>query len=131
MQNQIMKPSRSMSKKTFLFAVLTLGILSIVGWLSAQTIVGPPSPNPNMPIITGDATVNNGAQMIVQGRQIFRYDTYGDEGFWGGTLGLHLALEGTNFGGVGPGVGPRTALQLGLKVDADALPAQLVQQLKR
>lgn len=114
----------------FLFAALALGILSIAGWLSAQTIVGPPSANPKMPIITGDATVNNGAQMIVQGRQIFRYDTFGDEGFWGGALGLHLAIEGTNFGGAGPGVSPRTALQLGLKVDADALPTRLVQQLK-
>jgi hypothetical protein len=36
------------------------------------------------------------------GRQIFRFDTFGDESFWGDTLKSHLAIEGTRFGGVGP-----------------------------
>ena len=44
---------------------------------------------------------------------------------------LHLAIEGANFGGVGPGISPATALALGLKVDADALSQKLVQQLKQ
>ena len=37
-----------------------------------------------------------------QGKQIFRYDTFGDEAFWGDTLKLHTAIEGSRFGGVGP-----------------------------
>jgi hypothetical protein len=65
-----------------------------------------------------------------QGQQIFRFDTFGDQGFWGGTLQLHKAIEGTRFGGVGPGISPRTALALGLKVDVDALPEQLQEALK-
>ena len=65
-----------------------------------------------------------------QGQQIFRFDTFGDQDFWGGTLQLHKAIEGTRFGGVGPGISPRTALALGLKVDVDALPVQLQEELK-
>src|SRR5919199_1498697 len=72
----------------------------------------------------------NGSEMIVKGRQIFRYDTFGDEVFWGDTLQLHKAIEGSNFGGVGPGVSPKTALAVGLKVDMNRLPPGLVGQIK-
>ena len=64
------------------------------------------------------------------GREIFRHDTFGDEAFWGGQLQLHKAIAGARLGGVGPGVSPATALAVGLKVDVDALPPQLVQQLR-
>ena len=67
--------------------------------------------------------------MIGEGRRIFRYDTFGDEAFWGDTLRLHEAIEGERLGGVGTGVSPRAALNAGLKVDLDALPRQLVKQL--
>lgn len=69
-------------------------------------------------------------QAVEQGRKIFRYDTFGDEDFWGGALGLHQAIEGAKLGGTGPGVSPSTALSVGLKVDQDALPSALVQQIK-
>ncbi len=72
----------------------------------------------------------NSRQMLEQGRQTFRFDTFGDEDFWGGALGLHRAIEGARLGGVGAGVSPATALQLGLKVDVDALPQPLIEQLK-
>ena len=65
------------------------------------------------------------------GKQIFRFDTFGDEAFWGDTLKLHRAIEGTKFGGVGAGVSPKTALSVGLKVDMDALPADLVDKIKQ
>jgi cytochrome c5 len=68
----------------------------------------------------------NAAAMLERGRWIFRFDTFGDEVFWGGTLRLHEAIEGTRFGGVGAGLAPAAALALGLKVDAEALsPATL------
>jgi hypothetical protein len=60
--------------------------------------------------------------LIGQGREVFRFDTFGDQAFWGDTLQLHKAIEGAKLGGVGPGVSPRTALAVGLKVDSDALP---------
>jgi hypothetical protein len=66
-----------------------------------------------------------------QGRQIFRFDTFGDESFWGDTLGLHKAIEGANLGGVGGGVSPTTALAVGLKVDVDALPPAVIEALKQ
>jgi hypothetical protein len=65
------------------------------------------------------------------GMHTFRFDTFGDEAWWGDTLQLHKAVEGAKLGGVGPGVSPATALSLGLKVDLDALPQSLVQQLKQ
>ncbi len=70
------------------------------------------------------------AQKLEQGRRVFRFDTFGDQAFWGDALKLHQAIEGSKLGGVGPGVSPNTALAVGLKVDADALPASLVQMLK-
>src|SRR5258708_38051282 len=74
--------------------------------------------------------VENATQKVLQGEQIFRFDTFGDEAFWGDTLKLHQAIEGAKLGGVGPGVSPKTALAVGLKVDADALPDELKAQLK-
>ena len=69
--------------------------------------------------------------LIEEGKQIFRFDTFGDEDFWGGQLRLHEAIEGEQFGGVGPGVSPETALAVGLKVDVEALPKSLQTQLKK
>ncbi|MEO5731574.1 MAG: hypothetical protein ABI134_18880, partial [Byssovorax sp.] len=71
---------------------------------------------------TGDPVVDEAAAAIVRGRQIFRFDTFGDEDFWGGQLRLHEAIAGDDNGGVGPGLSPVAALALGLKVDAEALP---------
>ncbi len=78
-----------------------------------------------------DTVITNAAALIQDGRSIFRYDTYGDETFWGDALQLHQAIQGSQFGGVGPGVSPKTALALGLKVDSDALPAQVLAKLRQ
>src|SRR5712691_8824062 len=69
--------------------------------------------------------------LLRQGRHIFRFDTFGDEAFWGDTLQLHRAIIGEKNGGVGPGVSPKTALAVGLKVDVDALPNSLRAALAR
>ena len=73
---------------------------------------------------------NHALQMMETGRHIFRYDTFGSEAFWGDALELHKAIAGDKNGGIGGGVSPKTALSVGLKVDADALPESLKQQLK-
>ncbi len=75
--------------------------------------------------------VDNATQKVLQGEQIFRFDTFGDEAFWGDTLKLHQAIEGAKLGGIGPGVSPKTALAVGLKVDLDALPRNLVEQIEK
>ena len=54
---------------------------------------------------------------LSSGRDIFRFDTFGDETFWTDTLGLHTII--------GASVSPKVALGVGLKVDVDALPEQL------
>ncbi|HEX8720740.1 MAG TPA: DUF4214 domain-containing protein [Pyrinomonadaceae bacterium] len=79
---------------------------------------------------TAEQTAEAQQRLVEEGKQIFRFDTFGDEGFWGDTLKLHRAIEGTKFGGVGAGVSPKTALAVGLKVDMEALPAELVEQIK-
>jgi hypothetical protein len=56
------------------------------------------------------------------GRHIFRFDTFGDEQLWTDVLRMHEVI---------PGVDPATALSVGLKVDARALPPALVRALRR
>jgi hypothetical protein len=69
-------------------------------------------------------------EMMKEGRETFRNDTFGSEAFWGDTLGLHEAIEGSD--SVNPGgVSPKTALAVGLKVDAEALPSELVGKIKK
>ena len=68
-------------------------------------------------------------RMLDEGRKTFRYETFGSEVFWGDTLQLHKAIAGEKNGGVGPGVSPKTALSVGLKIDVDALPDALKKQL--
>ena len=79
-----------------------------------------------------DGQINNNVeQMMKDGRETFRNDTFGDEAFWGDSLQLHKGIAGGALGGVGQGVSPRTALAVGLKVDSDALPDSLVKDLKK
>ncbi|HEU4634518.1 MAG TPA: hypothetical protein VFS22_11060 [Flavisolibacter sp.] len=68
--------------------------------------------------------------LIREGKDIFRYDSFGDEEFWSGLLHLDKAIAGEKLGGFGEGVTPKTALAVGLKVDAEALPADVVAGIK-
>jgi hypothetical protein len=100
--------------------VLYLGFVIVNATMSA---VSAPNPDP-------DAESRKAAQQLFeQGREIFRFDTFGDEAFWGDALQLHRAIAGERLGGVGPGVSPRAALAIGLKVDSAALPDSLKQAL--
>ncbi len=104
------------------------GALTVIAFLLVATPVG----SRIVALLNFDKQIeNNVDQMISEGRQTFRFDTFGDEAFWGDMLQLHRAIEGTQFGGVGPGLSPSAALTLGLKVDVDALPGGLVRQLKQ
>lgn len=64
----------------------------------------------------------NAKMLIDQGRQIFRFDTYGDEAFWTGQLHIQQAVSTLT---------PATALSLGLKVDSAALSPSLVEAIKQ
>jgi hypothetical protein len=83
------------------------------------------------PLTKLDKQIDQQAQLtLADGMRTFRFDTFGDEDFWGGTLKLHRAIKGEQFGGVGQGLSPRAALEVGLKVDVDALPDNVVDGLK-
>jgi mono/diheme cytochrome c family protein len=73
----------------------------------------------------------NTIDMLHEGRTAFRFNTFGDEAFWGDGIRLHEAIKGAALGGVGPGLSPAAALELGLKVDLGALPASLIRSLRR
>ncbi|MFL5462111.1 MAG: hypothetical protein ACJ8AY_15600, partial [Gemmatimonadales bacterium] len=83
-------------------AWLNTGTLLGAGFLASVLACsddGPDQPNP---------------QQLAQGQQTFRFDTYGDETFWTDTLRMHEVISSS--------VSPATALSVGLKVDADAVP---------
>jgi hypothetical protein len=54
------------------------------------------------------------AELVAFGKNVFRFDTFGDEAKWTDTLRLHEVIAAS--------VDPATALAVGLKVDVDALP---------
>jgi mono/diheme cytochrome c family protein len=59
--------------------------------------------------------------LVAEGQEIFRFDTFGDEAYWTDTLRMHEVVASS--------VSPALALQVGLKVDAEALPAALQQAI--
>jgi mono/diheme cytochrome c family protein len=88
---------------------------SLVRWsagvalLTAGTVVscdrdGPTQPQPEQP----------DPALVTAGKEIFRFDTFGDEKYWTDTLRMHEVIASA--------VTPAAALSVGLKVDADALP---------
>ena len=80
---------------------------------------------------TADGGVGaNSRKMLRDGRDIFRNDTFGSEQFWGGKTRLNEAIAGAANGGVGPGLSPKAALGLGLKVDMNAVPKSVATAIK-
>jgi hypothetical protein len=78
-----------------------------------------------------DPVITSATAVITEGRQTFRFETFGDEQFWGGALHLHQAVAGAAHGGVGGGLSPTAALGLGLKLDVEAIPEALAGQMQR
>lgn len=117
-------------RKTLLVggALLGVSLLVGVGFAVGEKLIARADENASAPF--DQAIQANTAKVLEEGRQVFRFDTFGDQAFWGDTIKLHQAIEGSKFGGVGPGVSPATALAVGLKVDVDALPEQLQEQLQ-
>jgi hypothetical protein len=77
-----------------------------------------------------DKVSRNAERMMREGKEIFRYDSFGSEAFWGDQLQLHRAILREKKGGVGKGLTARQALQLGLKVDSRKIPKLLVEVLQ-
>jgi mono/diheme cytochrome c family protein len=92
------RPNRPRSIQAFLLA-LSCGLGALLGCSDDDS-------SPTQPV--------PGSEDRAQGKQTFRFDTFGDETFWTDTLRMHEVIQA--------GVSPQTALAVGLKVDADALP---------
>lgn len=71
---------------------------------------------------SSDDRAADAAALVEQGRQTFRYETFGDEAKWTDALRMHEVISAA--------VDPVTALSVGLKVDADALPAAVVNGIR-
>ena len=95
------QPRRSISR-----SVVVLGTIGVAGALVSAC--GGDSDN----------SAAEQAALVAQGKQIFRFDTFGDETQWTDTLRMHEVIR--------TAVDPTTALSVGLKVDAQALPAAVV-----
>jgi hypothetical protein len=131
-----MKPMRGLSSRVAVVAVTSVAVTALATALAAFSL-SIPDDNPGAcESQSVDAPGQGCAKALVglfeQGKEIFRFDTFGDEDYWGGKLQLHKAIEGAALGGVGPGVSPKTALTVaGLKVDVEALPGNLQAKLKQ
>jgi len=97
--------------------LLTLWLLA----LAAIAVQGAQQANKTSPSQFLGSAETNSKKMVDQGRQIFRFDTFGDEAFWSGQLHMQQAVSTLS---------PRTALGLGLKVDSDVLSPSLVAAIK-
>ena len=101
------------------YVLAGVSVLLLLAW-AASTLSSVRAKQKSSSQFLGNAEQNAEA-LIAEGKQTFRFDTFGDEAFWGGQLQLHQAINGLS---------PRNALGLGLKVDSDALPPSLVEAIK-
>lgn len=103
------------SLRTTLLAAL---LLTMVGGAVAGCTSRQPASSP-----TGfDVPDDISPRTLAEGRQIFRFETFGDEQFWTDTARMHEVVQKS--------VSPATALSVGLKVDAEAIPADVAQAIK-
>jgi len=109
-QSQMDSRHRAFLRKLHELAVL--GMASMVAVLVAGCGGGSAQPDSS----------SDEAALVAQGKQIFRFDTFGDESQWSDTLRMHEVIAAA--------VDPTTALSVGLKVDAEALPPAVVQGIQ-
>ncbi len=104
-------------KRKFMISTATLTIIAVLGLVSCQRDDSGYIP----PIPPGEGDLNLpplDQQLVEDGQEVFRYETFGDESFWTDVLQMNEVIESA--------VSPATALSVGLKVDAAALPAEVV-----
>jgi mono/diheme cytochrome c family protein len=95
--------------------LIALGIV-LTSACATQT---PQSQNPqDPPSAVGDFS----PRTLAEGQRIFRFETFGDEQFWTDTARMHEVVQKS--------VSPTTALSVGLKVDADAIPPNVAAAIK-
>ena len=100
-----MLPEKTFVGGTVVMAVLLTGFLLVPNVLSDDDNQGRNSGNMDDRRPGADRLVDENARnTIEEGRRTFRFDTFGDQLFWGDTIKLHQAIAGGKLGGVGAGV---------------------------
>src|SRR5690349_24499359 len=130
-----MKPMRGLSSRVTVVAITGVAVTALATALAAFSLSNPDDKPGACESQSVDEPGQGCAKALVglfeQGKEIFRFDTFRDEDYWGGMLQLHKAIEGAALGGVGPGVTPKVALgRAGPKGDVDALPGNVQGHLK-
>ena len=115
-----MQPALKITTAVLLGAVLVVGYRVIGG--AIPPIEAATAEDTGLFAFLDRHILNNASHMLEEGRRTFRFETFGDQDFWGGQLHLHEAIAT---------VSPKKALRLGLKVDVAAVPAALRDQLQQ
>jgi hypothetical protein len=110
--------------------LLVLGGAALLAYLAVVLVNGTRAAVTASSAASSHVAVRSADRELARGRRIFRFDTFGDQAFWGGALQLHRAIEGAKNGGVGPDVSPKTALAVGLKVNATRIPKAVAVAIK-
>ena len=103
----------------FRFVAVLLSLLA-AGACAQQTTPGQNSQG--MPTGSAEVSDDMSPANVAAGQRIFRFDTFGDEQFWTDTARMHEVIQKS--------VSPKTALSVGLKVDAEAIPADVAAAIK-
>ncbi|MCG2419657.1 hypothetical protein K8089_11540 [Aequorivita sp. F47161] len=107
-------------KKQFMISTLLIAVIASLGLYSCSN-----DDDDTGRLAPGEGSLNLpplDAQLVAEGKEIFRYDTFGDESFWTDVLQMNEVVEAA--------VSPNTALAVGLKVDAEALPPAVVEAIQ-
>ena len=113
-----------MKNKKLIVIITLIGL--VTGFIQCSKTFQKPTDGAAAMNTKESATSQKNKSLIAQGKEIFRFDTFGDEDFWSGLLHIDKAILGTGNGGFGPGVSPLDALNIGLKVDVDALTPEVI-----
>ncbi|MEX2152693.1 MAG: hypothetical protein WD825_05090 [Gemmatimonadaceae bacterium] len=121
MQDRVPQARRRIRRirRIALATAFTLGAVGalIAGCMSRQVSVTSTSAPSGFSVVSDMSPAT-----IAEGQRVFRFDTFGDEQFWTDTARMHEVVQ--------QAVSPTTALSVGLKVDAEAIPAEVAQAIK-
>lgn len=119
-------------KKLILFSIFVVTLVAVsifTNCVRRDVIKNKPDESGN-PSASDRSIRRNADDLLEKGKQVFRYETFGDETFWTDKLQLHKSIADKDHGGVGAGLTPKAALAAGLKVDLDILPKFLKEKIK-
>jgi mono/diheme cytochrome c family protein len=105
--------------------IRTLAMVTVLGAAACQNPKPQQPADSSAPAAAADSAPGSddlSANNLAEGQRVFRFDTFGDEQFWTDTARMHEV--------VAKSVSPETALSVGLKVDAEAIPADVAAAIK-